>query len=199
MKVILRTAWMAVAALQLHTPPAKAERLDPPPQSVMFFGGAMVDENMHEAANVFGADYENNALIGIGYQTLPIRLEPFSFGLEAGIAGRFGSNTTAELWGGFVGRHDGFQLGPVRFSQSFTFGISHVTNSQKGRERDHEEERDGNARTLFYLAPELSLSTETLPDTEVFWRLHHRSGAWGTLGGMHGGSNANVIGIRRKF
>lgn len=198
MKIVLKIAVAAMAFLHLDTASGTANPYDQP-QSVMFFGGVMVDENMHNAANVFGADYEDNALFGVGYQIFPFRLEQFSLGLEAGLAGRFGPNTSGEIWGGVVGRHDGFQLGPVRLSPSFTFGISHVSNSQKGRERDHEQERDGNARTLFYLGPELSFSAETLPNTEIFWRLHHRSGAWGTLGDMHGGSNANVLGVRYKF
>lgn len=198
MKIVLKIAMAGAAFLHLETTSGWADAFDQP-QSVMFFGGAMVDENMHDAANVFGADYEDNAMIGIGYQILPFQLDQFSFGMEAGLAGRFGQNTSGEIWGGVVGRHDGFQLGSVRLASSFTFGISHVSNSQKGRERDHEQERGGDARTLFYLSPELSLSTDTLPNTEIFWRLHHRSGAWGTLGDMHGGSNANVLGVRYKF
>jgi hypothetical protein len=192
-----RVALVAVV-LQLGLGHARADRPDVD-QSVMVFGGAMVDENMLDAANVFGSDYEDNALIGLGYQVFPYQFGTFSFGLEAGLAGRFGESTSGEVWGGVVGRHDGVRLGPVRVSPSFTFGLSHVTKSQKGRERDHEQERDGNARTLFYLGPELSLSSDKLPNTEVFWRLHHRSGAWGTLGDMHGGSNANVVGVRYKF
>ncbi|MFN7092479.1 MAG: hypothetical protein ACK4P4_18245 [Allorhizobium sp.] len=198
MNVIPKIAKAAMAAFQLTTTAARAdiqERL----QSVMFFGGAMVDENMQGAANVFGSDFENTALVGVGYQMFGYRLGPFGLGLEAGVLGRFGPNTSAEIWGGIVGRHDGIRLGPARLTPSLTFGISHVSNSQKGRKRDHEQERDGNARTLFYLGPGLSLSSETFANTEIFWRLHHRSGAWGTLGDMHGGSNANTIGVRYKF
>ena len=31
------------------------------------------------------------------------------------------------------------------------------------------------------------------------WPIQHRSGAYGTLGAMKEGNNANVIGIRQRF
>jgi hypothetical protein len=38
-----------------------------------------------------------------------------------------------------------------------------------------------------------------LPNTELVFRIQHRSGAYGTLGAMKEGNNANVIGIRQRF
>ncbi|WP_430252377.1 hypothetical protein [Neorhizobium sp. DAR64860/K0K1] len=197
MKFFLKLV-LTTAALQLEPAYARADLLEMP-QSVALFGGAMVNEDMFAAADFVGANYESNTLLGLGYQVFPYQIGAFNLGLEAGLAGRFGRNASGEVWGGAVGRYDALGLGSVRISPSFTFGLSHVTQSQKGRERDHEQKRDGDARTLFYLAPEVSFARDTAPDTEVFWRLHHRSGAWGTLGDMHGGSNANVIGVRSRF
>ena len=189
----LSAIWLVAGPLEGQTEPFGKGA------SVMLFGGAMVDENMLDAANLLGADYERNAVLGMGYQYFPSRFGPVSLGFEAGVAGRFGNNSSGEIWGGVVGRHDGLPFGMAKITPSFTFGLSHVTQSQEGRERDHEEERDGSARTLFYLAPELAISVDARPEVEVFWRLHHRSGAWGTLGDMRGGSNANVLGLRYKF
>jgi hypothetical protein len=168
--------------------------------SVFGFGGAMVDGNMAQAANPFGVSYERYSIFGLGYQYLPYTFGDLKMGLEAGLAGRFRGNTNAEIWGGVVGRYEGIEVAnSFRIIPSFTFGISHVTKTMEGREKRNEIERDGSAGTLFYLGPELSLSTVSRPDLEVFWRLHHRSGAWGTLGDMHGGSNANVLGLRHNF
>ena len=168
--------------------------------AVFFFGGAMADGNMHQAANPFGVGYENHPIVGLGYQYFPYRFGSVQLGLEAGLAGRFGGNDNAEIWGGVVGRYTGIEIAnTLRIVPSFTFGISHVTETLEGRERENEEERDGDASTLFYLGPELSFSTVSRPELEVFWRLHHRSGAWGTLGDMYGGSNANIIGVRYNF
>ncbi|CAN7351581.1 MULTISPECIES: hypothetical protein [Ensifer] len=183
----------------LGTTDAQAQNRDVD-QSVFAFGGTMVDADMFQSANPFGVKYADLPIVGLGYQYFPVRMGSFRFGLEAGLAGRFGGHPNAEFWGGVVGRYDGFEIGDaVRISPALTFGISYVTHAQEGRERQNELERNGNARTLFYLGPELNLSFETMPDVDFFWRVHHRSGAWGTLGDMHGGSNANVLGVRFNF
>lgn len=169
-------------------------------QSVFGFGGGMVDEDMFDSANPFGSDYEGNPIFGLGYQIFPYSIGDVKLGFEAGIAGRFGQSSDAEIWGGVVGRYEGIEIAnTVRIIPSFTFGLSHVTDTHAGRERRQELDRDGNASTLFYLGPEISFSAVSRPELEVFWRLHHRSGAWGTLGDMHGGSNANVLGVRYNF
>jgi hypothetical protein len=187
-------------ALQvMATGPAAAEETDID-QSIFAFGGGMVDEDMFYAADPFGSSYEGNPIFGIGYQIFPYSIGSVKLGLEAGLAGRFGGSSDAEIWGGVVGRYDAIEIAnKVRIIPSFTFGLSHVTRTHDGREERQEAERDGNARTLFYLGPELSFSTVARPELEVFWRLHHRSGAWGTLGDMHGGSNANLLGVRYNF
>lgn len=178
---------------------AAAEETDAE-HSLFTFGGAMADGDMAESANPFGVDYEGHPIFGIGYQFFPYSIGSVKLGLEAGLAGRFGGNTNAEIWGGVVGRYDAIEIAnTVRIIPSFTFGLSHVTETMNGREKKNEETRDGDASTLFYLGPELSFSTVSHPELEVFWRLHHRSGAWGTLGDMHGGSNANVVGVRYNF
>lgn len=182
--------------------PASAADMRPshgPEQSLFMFGGGIADAKMGEAANPFGVRY-TNPIYGYGYQIFPSRIGTVSLGLEAGLAGRFASPFSAEVWGGVVGRWDGFELGDaVRVSPAFTFGLSHVTGTMKGREQFNEGKRDGDARTLFYLGPEVNLTFKSMPNTDFFWRLHHRSGAWGTLGGMHDGLNANVIGVRMRF
>lgn len=175
-----------------------ADMPDDTDRSVFVFGGGITDADMWKSANPLGVGYEHG-IAGLGYQFFPGRIGSVKLGLEAGLAGRLGSGSNAEIWGGVVGRWDGFEVGAVRVSPSFTFGLSHVTRTMSGREEKNERERNGDASTLFYLGPELSFTVASMPDIDFFWRLHHRSGAWGTLGGMHGGSNANVIGVRVNF
>lgn len=169
--------------------------------AIFSFGGAMTHEDMFFSANPLFTEYEKNVLFGAGYQQLyweaPYDL---SFGIEVGVAGRFGSSASAEFWGGLVGRYDGFTLSEtLHITPAITFGLSTVTDTAVGRETEQEIEDDGNARVLFYLSPEFSFSLASRPEVELFWRLHHRSGAWGLLGNMHGASNANVVGLRWRF
>ena len=52
---------------------------------------------------------------------------------------------------------------------------------------------------LFYLGFDLAFSLASAPNTELVFRIQHRSGGYGTLGGMKEGNNANVVGIRHRF
>jgi hypothetical protein len=86
----------------------------------------------------------------------------------------------------------------VRISPGVVFGLSAISNPI-GQEALHQIDRRGSARVLFYLGFDLAFSLATLPDTELVIRIQHRSGGYGTLGGMKEGNNANVIGIRQRF
>lgn len=196
------SAWAAM--------PAPASAADPyappvPPsglltQNIFLFAGPSVNEDMLASANLFGADYEDNLLVGGGYQRFFHESLQISLGLEVGAAGRFGDTNSAEFWGGVVGRYDGFVLfDTVKIAPAFTFGLSAITDTMAGREERLEDKYDGDASLLFYLGPEINLSLVEHPNVEVFWRLHHRSGAWETLGDMKGATNANVFGVRVGF
>lgn len=163
------------------------------------FGGVMGESHMGEMLNPITAEYEDAIILGGGYQYFIAEpVENFHFGVEAGGAVRTGAQTTAEVWAGVVGRYDGWVLGDaLRISPSLTFGASAVTDTM-GIEARREEGDGLPGNLLFYLSPEISISAAENPDTEMFWRLHHRSGAWNTFGGG-GSANATVIGIRTSF
>lgn len=170
-------------------------------QNVFVLGGASVgDGDIFSAANPFTAHYEDNIVVGGGYQRFFYESLNISIGVEAGLAGRFGDKNSAEVWGGVVGRYDGFVLfETLKIAPAFTFGLSAVTGTMAGREERLEAESGGDATLLFYLGPELNFSLAAYPNAELFWRIHHRSGALGTLGDMDGAANANVVGARIGF
>ena len=51
-------------------------------------------------------------------------------------------------------------------------------------------------RLLFYMALEFEAIPDGLDDWSVYARIHHRSGVFGTFGGVHGGSDHVGIGVR---
>jgi hypothetical protein len=85
----------------------------------------------------------------------------------------------------------------LRITPALTFGASAVTDTM-GVEAEREAGDGLPGDLLFYLSPEISVSAADHPETEMFWRLHHRSGAWNTFGGG-GSANATMIGIRTSF
>lgn len=141
--------------------------------------------------------FEDNYLLGLGYQRGWGDMNGALYGVEAGLAGRFGETTSLEAWGGLFARYN-FDIGPIRLAPALTFGLSGVTNYMAGGETERIEEFDGDGHLLFYLGPEISVGP-TDGNYEVFARMHHRSGAWGTLGGVHGDADVAAIGFRSFF
>jgi hypothetical protein len=170
-----------------------------PFEAIFVFGGAYTTESMGDTADVLKADYDGNYVIGLGYQHFHWSLRHLHAGCEFGLAGRFGHDYSAEIWGGPTLRYDGIILARrLRVISSFTAGFS-VVNKAMGVELLRERAHDGDASLLFYLGPQIGISTTAHPNVELFYRLHHRSGASRTLGGLVEGYNANVVGLRFRY
>ena len=195
-----------------------------PDDSIFFFAGRLSTSNMGSSAtfNTIAVDttltppYYDNYIVGAAYQHRFRELgSGFVLGGEIGVADRFGHylvccgdklvtqtvtssdiHHSGELWFGPTIRYESFVLfDQLRITPGLTAGFSLTTNSI-GVERGKELERDGNARLLFYLGPEIAFSTVSMPNIELVLRLQHRSGALGTLGHLNEGYNANVVGLR---
>lgn len=187
-------------------------------QSIFGFAGRMDSGNLGSTF-VYGVGaperiFYDNYIVGGAYQRDFFQFNSgLLIGAEVGIADRFGhysiccdtivySNSivqSAEFWGGASFRTQGLALfDTVRVSPGFVFGLSLISNPI-GQEGEHQIVHQGSAKILFYLGFDLAFALTNLPDTELVFRIQHRSGAYGTLGAMKEGNNANVIGIRQRF
>jgi hypothetical protein len=185
--------------------PAMSNAQSPPgsvgeaPNSIFLFGGKLTTGNMGQTAQFWNVRYEENHIAGAAYaRDLVPLVGGFVLAGEIGLADRFGDRHSLEGWLGPQLRHTGFAIGPILVRPSITAGLS-VIQRPIGIEITRELEAHGDARTLFYLGPELALSMSQWPNVELVYRLHHRSGALGTLGGLEEGHNANVLGVRARF
>ena len=169
-------------------------------QNVFAFGGVYSSESVGETFNFLGTDYQDAYMLGGGYQRFFYGEEnSFRAGVEGGVALRKGPDFSGEAWAGIVLRSDGFiRNDHIKISASVTGGLSLITNPLDV-EVTREISRNGDSTFLFYMAPELAISTVDNPNMELFWRVQHRSGGWNTLGNMGEGANANTIGIRWSF
>lgn len=198
-------AAVSAAALFVAMPVSAQDWVDrlanplPYDRAVFFFGGRFHEDYFGGSFNFPNAPYEDNYVLGGGYQHFFQNWGEFRLGAEGGLAMRFGEGepTSLEAWGGVVGRYDGFVLGSLRIAPSITFGLSAVSGTI-GVETERASWIDSNVPVLFYLGPEISFSTLENPNLEAFWRIQHRSGAWGTIAHIDG-SNANTLGVRWKF
>lgn len=179
--------------------PAATPSLSQLDEAVFFFAGRFHSDFFGASWNPFTAPYENNYVLGGGYQkTFWDFGNDFRMGGEAGLALRVGDSTSWEGWGGVFARYDGLVLGnTLRISPSITAGIS-VVSGTIGVETQKVKDLGRPDTVLYYLGPELNLSLVDHPNWEVFWRIQHRSGGWGTLANIDA-SNAEVVGIRYKF
>jgi hypothetical protein len=194
------------------------------PNSILVFAGRLSTQNLGETflfnlgAPGPGPNYDNY-IFGAAYDRDLFNLgHGFYFGVEVGIADRFGnysqccqpvikSNSiveSAELWTGPQIRYAGILLFDlVRIGGGVTVGLSAATASI-GTELQREIVYSGNARLLYYLGPELDFSTPSIPNLEWVLKIQHRSGGQKvpiipTLGNLAEGYNSNVVGIRYRF
>jgi hypothetical protein len=187
-------------------------------QSVFVFAGRTNTGNLGSTfTHGVGAPekiFYDNYIIGGAYQRDFLQFNGgLLIGAEIGLADRFGHYSmycdpifysdrvrhSAELWGGVSFRHRGPSLfDTIRISPGFVFGLSAISNPI-GQEGMHQIDHQGSARLLFYLGFDLAFALAQFPNTELVFRIQHRSGAYGTLGAMKEGNNANVVGIRHRF
>lgn len=187
-------------------------------QSVFGFAGRMDSGNLGSTFVLgYGAPeriFYDNYIVGGAYQRDFFQFNSgLLLGAEVGLVDRFGhysvccdtivySNSlvqSAEFWAGASLRTNGIALfDTVQVSPGFVFGLSLISNPI-GQEGEHQIAHQGSAKMLFYLGFDLAFALASLPDTELVFRIQHRSGAYGTLGAMKEGNNANVVGIRQRF
>jgi len=167
--------------------------------SIFMFGGVHSSGNMGQSLNPF-YKHEQSYILGAAFRREFADIGPYLVaGAEIGLGGRFGGMSSAEFWGGGTLRLRGIPLGSeVAIAPGVIVGLSAVTKPLD-IERRREIEHDGNATLLFYLSPELALQFKRWPNTELVYRLHHRSGLYDTLGKMQEGSNAHVLGLRWRL
>jgi hypothetical protein len=206
--VAVPTEGAAAPALDCcDSPPPEAAFCRPNPgagrqpcfESVFIFGGQFTKGSMGDTADVFNVTYDNKYVVGLGYQRFPWSSQNFYFGWEVGTATRFGGDWSQEFWGGAVLRHHGFTIADkLTATMAMTAGFSMVTDTM-GYEGHRVQTRPGDGTFLYYLGPEIILSSPFRTNCEVFYRLHHRCGGGRSLGNLSEGYNANTLGVRWKF
>lgn len=173
---------------------------DKPDQGIALFAGRLHDGNIGD--NFFPAwvEFEDNFIIGTAYdRTLWSHPDGWAFGAELGLAARLGADDpSAEIRGGAFARYDGLVLNGIRISPSLIWGLSYVTDTIGSEAERAARTSDTDGRTLFYLTPEIALSSVEAPEFEIFWRGQHRSGGYGIIGSMFG-ANAVTFGVRHRF
>ena len=117
--------------------------------------------------------------------------------VEAGAGYRFGSEKTGEAWSAIYLRYDDFPWNHrVYTSVAASTGLnlaSRVSPLEKIKSEN------GGSRLLHYFSPEITFALPSQPNVELMFRLHHRSGIFGTINGARGGNQYGTVGLRWRF
>lgn len=204
------TALLCLVAALFLAAPAQAQIFGTDPdaglsdadRNVFFFGGRFHTGSFYITPAVWSLPYEDSYFVGAGYQQFFYRSDwSFRLGAEVGAAARIGFDgpSSAEVWAGLVFRHDGIAFfDSFRLSPALTTGFS-VVSAPIGSEAGRAEALGKDVTLLVYLGPEISITPVDNPNIEGFFRVQHRSGAFGFIMDGMNGSNAATAGIRFKF
>lgn len=168
--------------------------------AISFFFGVYTKGFWAQSFNINEVGYEPNFVFALISEK---ELISTSWGLrvgdESGIAIRFGRDFSIETWHGMTVSFEAMLVGGISVTPKLVLGFSNTTNPigmEIQRELDAVE---GDVDRLIYLGSELGRSIDTIPEIEVFYRLHHRSGAAHFWGNVAAGHNANGVGLRIRY
>ncbi|WP_068007606.1 hypothetical protein [Pseudovibrio axinellae] len=171
--------------------------------AVSVYGGRFVKTGMSDIATTglpaWNWDYNNDYFVGA---TISRSLLSFKnildFEPELGVGQRFGVQHETEFWAALYVRYSAFPWNDyLMTSIAVSTGVNYATGVS-----DIEQKRGGQgggSRLLHFLSPEITFALPSAPDKQLFFRFHHRSGAYGIISDTKGGSQYATGGFRYKF
>ena len=178
----------------------------PQPWAVTAWGGQMIDAAFGDTF-LFNGRMRPEAVLGVGVQKRIMRAGPFAIELEADLfshiakqqqGGEFNqskpyADLPAQSFGeGVLGIGARVWVQPW-LSFSVVEGISYNSNVSLYEKTF----RENYTQLLNYLGFEVEAAVSS--DLSLVGRIHHRSGAFGTYGGVSEGSNAYLLGLRYRW
>ena len=169
---------------------------------VSLYGGIAVPSKFTGLfSEPFDTEFDDTFLFAAAYSYriatiwdhLDLELEA-NIGLRSGDGGEVG-----EFNGAFVIRWDNFPWNDYVYT---TLGLAVFGPSYATKITDQEREKSKNgkgSKFLNYFAPEITFAHPDDPDNQAFIRVHHRSGVFGLIDGVSGGSNFLTFGLRFRF
>ncbi|MTI45216.1 hypothetical protein JM93_01401 [Roseibium hamelinense] len=147
---------------------------------------------------LFNQAYEDAAFLGgaVGYELY--RNSLFSVELEAGTGALIGDSNGPQVWGALYGRWNSFPWNDtVKTSIALSTGVNY-TFKRMQFEVDNAAP-DQNRKLLHYFSPEVTFALPDHPDTELVFRVHHRSAVFGLFNCSRCGSDTPTVGLRHRF
>jgi hypothetical protein len=167
------------------------------PRTIAVYSGPYTDNSLPEEIALFQPlSFEDAQLVAVAYaETLAQPSESVRWELEGNVVKWFGDQDHVELNGLVMLRW----LTPpwerwIDSSVGFGNGLSLASENPELEAFFHPD--TGTRRLLYHIAIDVGFTLPWAPDWETFVRVHHRSGVFGTFGGVDGGSNVLALGLR---
>ena len=178
----------------------------PQPWAVTAWGGQMIDSAFGDTFLINGR-MRPEAVLGVGVQKRIMRAGPFAIELEADL---FSHIAKQQKGGEFNQRTPYADLPPQSFGEAvigigarvwvqpwLSFSVVEGVSYNTEVSLYEKTFRENHTQLLNYLAFEVEAAVSS--DLSLVGRIHHRSGAFGTYGGVSEGSNGYLLGLRYRW
>ncbi len=172
---------------------------DPSPWAVAVFGGQALDSNFSDTVTQpYSSDATGDYMVALeGSRTFAWYRDMLSFEGAAMGAYHFGHQQYEEFGGAVYARWHRFPWNDtVRTTLALGLGPSYTTIYPQIEAQNDPNNR---SRWLNQFNIEATFGLPQYASTELLLRLQHRSGMFGTMGGVWDGSNFVVMGLRQHF
>ncbi len=174
------------------------------PTSYMVFGGFdLGDQVLFKLLTTpwllnTGGDFGRDKFVGAAVSHEVVRFfNHFSVEAELGGGVRVEPSVdhfSPEIWGAANLKYDGFPWNHlVRTTLGASIGLNWVAKIPPS---EHYPGIPDAARLLIYTGPEIAFSLPDRPETELVFRIHHRSSGYGLMWGASSASDVFTIGLR---
>lgn len=189
--------WMLVVAQPLWSNEA-AQKEELTPHSVAVYAGSLNTQPMKEILfTPWSSKYEKQKIVAVAYQYRVFDWDPyFSIDWEFNVARLYNDRNLSHFSTLPLFRWKNFPWNDfIRTTAAIGFfGASVATDIIP-----EEYEDDGGSHYLNFLIPEITLGLPAYPHWDFLVRIHHRSGIFGAISGVNGGSNFLAAGLRYHF
>jgi hypothetical protein len=215
-----RIACLAVACLSATVSTLRAADVvaDGPDNVILFTPHSLADEPLWAAtvlgggsagdsrlidilSNPWNTDTADDYFVGAAVSRKLARLyRYFTLEGELGLAARFGDNEAGEGWAAIYLRFDGFPWNNrIRMTAGISTGLDYLSNLPSAETSPDGEPEEYTSHVLHYFSPEITFALPKYPNEELVVRFQHRSGMFGAINGVSGGSNVVTVGFRHRW
>lgn len=180
-------------------PTPASRQADERPNGIAVFAGIYSSDVFSDiVATPWDTRTEDIYLLTLSYnRRLATVFRHLDIEVEGGVGRRFGDNNSFEAYAALGLRWTYF---PWNRYLRTSFAVYPVGPSYVADLSPSEVAKDGrSANWLNYFALELTFAAPSLPELEVLFRLHHRSGAFGAINGSTNGADFLSVGARYRF